>query len=218
MNVGKFAVTRPVAVTMRIAALVLLGIVCLLRLPVDLLPRVDIPTVAVNVNWPNTAPEEMETQITRPLEQAVSTVAGLKTVTSTSSLGSTFVRVQFNYGVDIDAAAIDVMQAVQRAKRSFPNDPNLSEPSVFKFDPSTQPILVYGVSQDGTTNLVSLRRKLTDELSPILESAGGVAQVNVSGGQDRAIMPAHSCRPASDRRAARCRASGGAGLPRSGPH
>jgi HAE1 family hydrophobic/amphiphilic exporter-1 len=188
MNVGKFAVTRPVAVTMRIAALVLLGIVCLMRLPIDLLPRVEIPTVAVNVDWPNTSPEEMETRIARPIEQAVSTVPGLRLVTSSSSLGRASVRVQFNYGVDIDAAAIDVMQAVQRAKRGFPNDQTLGEPSVFKFDPSTLPILVYGVSQEGNDDLVSLRRRLLNEISPIVESAGGVAQVNISGGQDRAIM------------------------------
>lgn len=188
MNVGKFAVTRPVAVTMRIAALVLLGIVCLMRLPIDLLPRVEVPTVAVNVDWPNTSPEEMETRISRPIEQAVSTVPGLRLVTSSSSLGRSSVRIQFNYGVDIDAAAIDVMQAVQRAKRGFPNDQTLGEPSVFKFDPSTLPILVYGVSQEGNEDLINLRRKLLNEISPIVESAGGVAQVNISGGQDRAIM------------------------------
>src|SRR3954447_21823049 len=115
MNIGRFSVTRPVAVTMRIAALVLLGYICLLRLPIDLLPRVDIPTVGVSVSWPNTSPEEMETQISRPVEQAVSTVAGIDQVSSNSSLGSTFIRVQFKYGVDTSQAAIDVMQAVQRA-------------------------------------------------------------------------------------------------------
>lgn len=186
MNIARFSVTRPVAVTMRIAALVLLGIVCLMRLPIDLLPKVDIPTVAVIVNWTNTAPEQMETQITRPLEQAVATVPGMKLVTSSSTLGSSFVRVQFNYGVDMGQAAIDVMQAVQRAKRGFPNDPTLTEPTVFKFDPSTLPIIVYGIS--GEANLIKLRDQVTNELSPIIESAGGVAQVNVSGGQDRAIM------------------------------
>ncbi|MCO5296323.1 MAG: efflux RND transporter permease subunit [Fimbriimonadaceae bacterium] len=186
MNIAKFSVSRPVAVTMRIAALVLLGLVCFTRLPIDLLPRVQIPTVAVSVGWPNTSPEEMETQVARPIEQAVSTVPGLDMVSSNSSLGSAFVRVQFDYGVDIDAAAIDVMQAVQRAKRAFPNDPTLSEPTVFKFDPSTLPILMYGVS--GEPDLVKLRDMMNTEVSPILESAGGVAQVNVGGGQDRAIL------------------------------
>ncbi len=186
MNIARFSVTRPVAVTMRIAALVLLGIVCLIRLPIDLLPKVAIPTVAVSVSWPNTSPEEMETQIARPIEQAVSTVPGLYMVTSSSQLGSTFVRVQFNYGVDVDAAAIDVMQAVQRAKGRFPNDPTLNEPTVFKFDPSLLPILVYGVS--GGQDMIKLRDRMINDVSPIIDSAGGVAQVNVSGGQDRAII------------------------------
>lgn len=187
MNIGKFSVSRPVAVTMRIAALCLLGYICFLRLPIDLLPRIDIPTVAVNVNWPNTSPEEMETQITRPIEQAVSTVRGLQRVSSTSSQGSTFVRIQFNYGVNIDQASIDVSQAIQRAKGRFPNDPTISEPTVFKFDPSNLPILTYGVSsKDG--DLIRLRARMLNEISPILESAGGVASVAVQGGTDRAIM------------------------------
>jgi HAE1 family hydrophobic/amphiphilic exporter-1 len=90
------SVTRPVAVTMRIAALVLLGAVCFTRLPVDLLPNVSLPTVAINTNWPNVAPEEIETQVTRPLERAVSSVPGSLRSTSNSNEGSSSVRVQFN--------------------------------------------------------------------------------------------------------------------------
>lgn len=187
MNVGKFAVTRPVAVTMRIAALVLLGFICFLRLPVDLLPRIDIPTVAVNVSWPNTPPEEVETQITRPIEQAVSSVRGLYMVSSTSNQGSSSVRVQFDYGVDLNTAANDVAQAVQRAKGRFPKDDTISEPQIFKFDPSGLPILVFGVSST-KDDLITLRARLINEISPIIEAAGGVASVNISGGQDRAIM------------------------------
>ncbi|MBS1719970.1 MAG: efflux RND transporter permease subunit [Armatimonadetes bacterium] len=187
MNVGKFAVTRPVAVTMRIAALVLLGFICLLRLPVDLLPKVDIPTVAVNVNWPNTSPEEMEARIARPLEQSLSTVRGLYLVSTTASQGSVFVRAQFNYGVDVDKASIDVFQQVQRAQGRFPNDPNISSPTIFKFDPSTQPILIYGVVP-ANGDLVKLRERMNNELSPQIEAAGGVASVTISGSQDRAIL------------------------------
>src|SRR5436189_2111554 len=67
MNFARFSVTRPVAVTMRIAALVLMGAICLLRLPIDLLPAVSIPTCAVVTQWPNVAPEEIEAQVTRPI-------------------------------------------------------------------------------------------------------------------------------------------------------
>lgn len=187
MNVGKFSVTRPVAVTMRIFALVVLGYICMLRLPVDLLPRIEIPTVSMNVSWPNTSPEEMEAQIARPLEQAVSTVRGLDLVSSTCSQGSANVRVQFQQGVDIDQASIEVMQLAQRAQGRFPRDPNISNVSIFKFDPNQLPILTYGVSsKDG--DIVALRSRLVNEISPQLESTDGVASVNVSGGQDRAIM------------------------------
>ena len=186
MNIGKFSVTRPVAVTMRIAALVLLGFICLQKIPIDLLPRISIPTISTNVSWPNTPPENMEAQIARPLEQAVSTVPGIQMVSSTSQLGTANVQVLFNYGVDINQAALDVIQAVQRAKRGFPTDPNISEPSIFKFDPNSLPILTYGIT--GDPDLVHLRDILTNQISPIIEASGGVAQVNISGGYNRAII------------------------------
>ncbi len=186
MNIGQFSVSRPVAVTMRIAALVLLGYVCLQRIPIDLLPRITIPSISTNVSWPNTPPENMEAQIARPLEQAVSTVPGIYQVSSTSQLGSANVQVQFNYGVDINQAALDVIQAVQRAKRGFPNDPNISEPSIFKFDPNSLPILNYVIT--GDADLVHLRDILKNQISPVIESSGGVAQVNISGGYDRAVI------------------------------
>lgn len=186
MNIARFSVTRPVAVTMRIAALVLLGAICFLRLPIDLLPEVTIPTVAVSTRWPNVAPQEMEAQITRPLEEALSTTPNLKRISSTSSEGGSFVRIEFRWGTDIGQAAVDVLQLVQRAQRRFPQDPTIDTPTVFKFDPSQQPILVYGVT--GIKDPVKLRTVLDNDVAPILESADGVASAVVSGGEERAVM------------------------------
>jgi HAE1 family hydrophobic/amphiphilic exporter-1 len=186
MNIGKFSVARPVAVIMRITALVLLGFICLQRIPIDLLPRIEIPSISASVSWPNTPPESMEAQIARPLEQAVSTIRGVYLVDSTSQLGTANVNVQFNYGTNIDQAALDVIQAVQRAQRRFPNDSNISQPTIFKFDPNSLPILTYGIS--GDPDLVHLRDIMTNQISPIIESSGGVAQVNIAGGYDRAII------------------------------
>lgn len=186
MSLARFSVTRPVAVTMRIAALVLLGAICLLRLPVDLLPKVSLPTVAVNVTWPNVAPEEIEAQITRPVEQAVSSAPNLYEVGSTTSQGSCTVRVQFRWGTDIGQAAVDVLQLVQRASQNFPNDPTLESPVVYKWDPSTLPILIYGVS--GINDPIKLRTLLDNQVSPIIESATGVASAEITGGQERAIV------------------------------
>ncbi|MBS1714840.1 MAG: efflux RND transporter permease subunit [Armatimonadetes bacterium] len=186
MNIARFSVTRPVAVTMRIAALVLLGAICLVRLPIDLLPKVTIPTVVVSTSWANVAPEEMETQVTRPIEQAVSSAPNVNQVSSSTSQGQSSVRIQFNWGTDIGQAAVDVLQLVQRAKRSLPNDDALSDPVVFKFDPSTLPIRIYGVS--GIDDPVKLRTLLDTEVAPMIESADGVAAATVTGGDTRAVI------------------------------
>jgi HAE1 family hydrophobic/amphiphilic exporter-1 len=186
MNIARFSVSRPVAVTMRIASLVLLGLVCLTKLPVDLLPRVSLPTLAVITQWPNAAPAEIETQITRPIEQAVSSASNIYQVSSTSSQGSSVVRVQFNYGTDIGQSAIDVLQQVERARQGFPNDPTLRTPLVSRFDPSQLPILIYGVS--GEPNLALLKSELNNQVSPIIQSAAGVASAVSTGGIDRAII------------------------------
>lgn len=186
MSIARVSVTRPVAVTMRIASLVLLGTICLTKLPVALLPKVTLPTVLVLTVWPNVAPEEMETQITRPVEQAVSSASNIYSVNSSSSQGSSFVRVQFNYGTNIGQAGVDVLQLVERARRGFPNDPTLQTPVVFKMDPSQMPILIYGVS--GNQDMARLKAMLNNQVAPILQSANGVASANAAGGLDRAIV------------------------------
>ncbi len=186
MSIAQFAVSRPVAVVMRIAALVLLGAVCLMRLPVDLLPEVSLPTVSVSTEWPNVAPEEIEAQVTRPLERALSSVPGMYQVSSSSTEGRSSVRVQFNWGVDIGQATVDVLQQVERARRSFPDDSTLQTPVVSKFDPNQMPILVFGVS--GIEDPVKLRTLLDNQVTPMLDSADGVASATVTGGQERAII------------------------------
>jgi len=186
MNIAKYAVTRPVAVTMQIAALVLLGAICLTRLPVDLLPKVSMPTLGVSTSWPNVAPEEIESQITRPIEQTLSSVPGVIQVESTSSTGSSNVRVQFTWGTDIGQAAIDIMQRLDRVKRRFPDDSTIGDPTVNKFDPNSMPVLTLSFS--GAKDPVELRTILDNQVSPIVESADGVASVGVSGGRQRSII------------------------------
>jgi len=186
MSIAKFAVTRPVTVVMRIAAFLLLGIVCLLRLPVDLLPKVTLPTIGITTQWPNVAPEEIEAQITRPIERAVSAVPNMYQVTSSSTEGVSSVRVEFQWGADIGQAAVDVLQVVERARRLFPNDPTIQSPTISKFDPNQMPILTFGVS--GEEDPVKLRTMLDNEISPMIDAASGVASTRVTGGHQRAII------------------------------
>jgi len=186
MNIAKYAVSRPVAVTMQVAALVLLGAICLKRLPVDLLPKVTLPTLNVSTSWPNVSPEEIEAQITRPIEQALSSTPRLYQINSTTSAGSSSVRIQFTWGTDIGQAAVDVLQRLERAKRRFPNDSTLQSPTVMKFDPNQMPILSFAIT--GETDPVKLRSELDNNIVPIIESADGVASVSVNGGRTRSII------------------------------
>lgn len=173
---------------MRILALVILGAICLTKLSVDLLPNVTIPTVAIFTSWPNVSPEQMEIQITRPVEEAVSQVANLYEIDSSSTLGTSSVRCQFTWGTNIDTAAVDTLQLAERAKQNFPQDPTntLQDPVVYKFDPSSLPILILGVT--GIQDQVKLRMQLDDVITPLLESANGVAAAASTGGLPRAII------------------------------
>src|SRR5687767_5537520 len=133
MNLAAFSVRRPVAVVMGTAAVLLVGVVCLLRLPIDLLPEVTFPTVSVRTAWPNTSPEEMERLISRPIEQAVSSATNIYRISSSSVLGQSQVRIEFNYGTNMDSAAVEVLQLVERARERLPDVPTLGSPVVFKF-------------------------------------------------------------------------------------
>ncbi|MCR5661891.1 MAG: efflux RND transporter permease subunit [bacterium] len=186
MSVASFSVRRPVAVVMRILSLVLLGAICFTRIPVDMLPKITLPTVSVSVSWPNVAPAEIEAQVTRPIEQAVSSVSNLYEVTSTTKEGSANVRIQFTWGTDVALASVEVLQQVERARRKFPDDETLEKPTVTRYDPSQSPVLMLGVS--GDSDSVALRTLLDNQISPILESADGVASASVSGGEERYII------------------------------
>jgi len=186
MSLAKFSVERPVAVSMRIAALVVLGGICLFKLPVDLLPAISIPTVGVNTAYTNVAPADMESIVTRPIEEAVSSAPNIYSVSSSSTLGNSSVRIQFQWGTNIGQAAVDTLQLVEKARATFPLDPNLQTPIVSKYDPSQLPIMIYGVT--GMDSLVKMRDILDNQVTPMFESANGVASCVASGGLPRCII------------------------------
>jgi HAE1 family hydrophobic/amphiphilic exporter-1 len=187
MDIAKLSVDRPVATWMRILVFVLLGAIAFTQLPVELLPDVAPPSMFVSTSWSGVSPEDLESQITLPVEDVLATVPGVMNLSSQTSEGSSRVTVEFPPGYDLGQASLDILQQVQRAQRSFPtDDASLQAPTVQKFDPNSMPILVLGVS--GISDPVRLRSVLQDDIKPILESAQGVGAANVNGGQERAIM------------------------------
>lgn len=186
MDIAEISVRRPVATWMRILIFMICGAIAFTQLAIELLPDISRPTLYVVTSWPGVSPEDLETQITRPVEDAVATVAGLVRLSSTTSEGNSRVVLEFAPDYDINQAALDVLQIVQRAQRRFPVDPQLQPPTVQRFDPNNLPVLVLGVS--GVDDPVRLRTILENEVKPILESAEGVASADVNGGLERAIM------------------------------
>src|SRR5579872_4158664 len=176
MSVARFAVNRRVAVAMLSLAIVILGLFAAPRLAVALLPTFAPPVVSVSVAYSNVSPETMETSVTRPIENAVSRVSGIDILESNSYQGQSTVRVQFDYGTDINAAATDVQQQVARIRASLPNDPLLQEPQIIKADPNATPVLVLQIT-DPTRAPRDLSDLIVNELSDDLASVHGVGSV-----------------------------------------
>jgi HAE1 family hydrophobic/amphiphilic exporter-1 len=167
------------------AVIVLLGSISLVRLPVDLLPDLTFPSLTVRVGYPGVGPREIEETITRPIEQTVSAVAGLDQLNSTSSEGSSTVRLNFVWGTDLGEAADDLRSRIDRIRGRLPEDAD--PPVIFKFDSSAWPIMSIAVQGEGDVDPVQLREMAERVLSPRLERVNGVAAVTVQGGLRRQI-------------------------------
>jgi HAE1 family hydrophobic/amphiphilic exporter-1 len=184
MSIPRLAIHRPITMFMISAVVTLLGLISLTRLPVDLMPDVSFPSITVRVNYQGVGPLEMEELVTRPIEQAVSAVAGLERLESTSSEGTARVTLNFAWGTDLAEAADDVRSRIDRIRGRLPEE--AEAPTIFKFDSTTMPILQVGV--EGDFDAVALRELAENELAQRLERVPGVAAVTVDGGLRRQIQ------------------------------
>src|SRR4051794_16765317 len=147
MNIAAIFIRRPVMTTLVMIAIVFFGIMAYRQLPVNDLPNVDFPTIQVNASLPGANPETMAAAVATPLERQFSTIAGLDSMTSASSLGSTNITLQFNLSRGPDAAAQDVQAAIAAAGRQLP--PNMpSPPSYNKVTPADTPVIYLALSSD----------------------------------------------------------------------
>ncbi len=183
MSIPRIAIERPVTMFMISMVIILLGAISLTRLPVDLMPDMQMPTITVRVNYAGVGPLEMEELVTRPIEQAVSAVAGLERVDSTSSEGNANIRLNFVWGTDLAEAADEVRTRLDRVRGRMPEDAD--PPTVFKFDSTSMPIM--GIGVEGDFDPVTLREIAQNDLSPRLERVAGVAAVTINGGLRRQI-------------------------------
>ncbi len=184
MNLPRISANRPVGVTMFYICVTVLGLVALRELAVDLMPEVDMPQVSIMTTYEGVAPQEIETLLTRPIEQAVFTVDGLEDLSSTSAEGMSRVQARFEWGVDLDEAVNDIREQLDFLRGVLPED--ATEPTLFKFNLSDMPIAFLGVSGEGDAR--QLRHLAQETLSRRLERIPGIAAVDIQGGRVREIQ------------------------------
>lgn len=185
MNLSGIFIRRPVMTSLLMAAILLFGIIGYRALPVSDLPNVDFPTILVSANLSGASPETMSSTVATPLERQFSTIEGIDSMTSVSSLGSTQITIQFNLERQLDAAAQDVQTAISRASRLLPQD--MPEPPTYrKVNPADQPILYYAVTS-ATLQPWELTEYADTILAQRISMVSGVAQVQVFGAKKYAV-------------------------------
>ncbi|MDH4195772.1 MAG: efflux RND transporter permease subunit [Candidatus Aminicenantes bacterium] len=184
MNLSEFSIRRPIFTIMITLVVLVLGFIALSRLPIDLMPDITYPTLNVSTSYPNTAPAEMEQMITRPIEEAMSSVPGVEEVFSSSSQGGSTVRIMFNWGTNLDEAANDVRERLDRIIGRLPEE--VDRPTLRKFDPAQMPVLMLGVLSE--LDPIQIRKIIDQQISYRLERVPGVASVDVWGGLEREIQ------------------------------
>jgi len=183
MRISRLSIHRPIFTIMVVLIVVLLGAISLLRLPIDLMPDISYPTISISCTYENAGPEEIEELVTRPIEEAMSAVPGVEEVTSVSAEGQGTVRVTFSWGTDLDAAANDIRDRLDRVMQRLPEDAD--RPTLRKFDLASFPILILGASSK--LDPVQARQIIEDQVKYRLERVPGVAAVDIRGGLEREI-------------------------------
>jgi HAE1 family hydrophobic/amphiphilic exporter-1 len=185
MSIAELFIKRPVMTTLVMMAILLFGWMGYRLLPVSDLPNVDFPTIVVDASLPGASPETMSTAVAMPMEKQFSTIAGLDSMTSTNSLGSTNITLQFNLSRNIDAAAQDVQAMISKASRDLPRDLP-APPSFRKVNPADQPILYLSLSSS-IRPLSEVDEYAETTLGQRISMINGVAQVLVYGAQKYAV-------------------------------
>lgn len=184
MNLPELAVRRPITVFMLFGVVLLFGVLALTRLPVDLMPAFEVPMISVVTLYPGAGSEDIESNVTEVLEDALSTISGVEHVDSVSQTGLSAVMVQFAWGTDLTEASSDVRDVLDMLSTQLPDD--VEKPMLMKMSSTDIPILMFGVT--AKENFDSLRYIMTKQIADPLKAVPGVAQVTVLGGPEREIQ------------------------------
>ena len=185
MNISETCIRRPVLTTLMTASLIVFGAFAYRLLPVAALPAVDFPTIQISAQLPGASPETMASSVASPIERQLSTIAGISSMNSSSSLGLTQITVQFDLGRNIDGAALDVQTALSVAAKDLPVEMT-TPPSFRKVNPGDFPVLYVSMRSD-TMPLSAVDDYAETVLAPNISQMPGIAQVLVYGAQKFAV-------------------------------
>ena len=183
MKLPEFGVKRPVMTMMVFLGILVIGIVALSQLPIDLMPKIEFPTMAVITQYRGASADDVETMVTKVIETRVATVSHIKEVTSTSEEGLSVVTMAFEWGTNLDEIANDIRQGIDFAKRYLPED--IEDPMLVKLDLSMFPVLLLGATAD--ESYFQLHRLIDKNLCDPLKRVPGVASTTIMGGEQREI-------------------------------
>src|SRR5882757_7690931 len=184
MNISEPFIRRPVATSLLMAGLVLMGMLGYSLLPISALPAVDFPTIQVTAQYPGASPDVMASSVTTPLERQFGQISGLSQMTSISSFGNANITLQFALDRDIDAAAQDVQAAMNAAGGVLPKMPN--PPTYSKVNPADTPIITLQITSD-TLPLEKVNDLADTVLAQKLSEVSGVGLVTIEGNQKPAV-------------------------------
>jgi len=182
MTIVEFATRKPVTITMVAVAAVLFGLVSFSRLPITLLPEISYPSLTVETEYRGTAPVEVETLITKPIEEAVGVVSGVRHISSISKPGKSLVTLEFRWDTNMEFAVFDVRKKIDLLR--LPEDAD--EPNILRYDPTLDPIM--RVELFGQKDLIALRTLAEEGIKKAFDSVEGVAAVKIHGGFEEEIQ------------------------------
>src|SRR5213083_3028393 len=179
VNISEPFIRRPIATSLLMAGVIMMGLLGYFLLPISALPPVDFPTIQVTAQYPGAGPDVMVSSVTTPLERQFGQISGLALMTSISSFGNASITLQFNLDRDIDAAAQDVQAAMNAANGVLPRMPN--PPTYSKVNPADTPILTLAITSD------TLPLEKVNDLAQKLSEVSGVGLVTIEGNQKPAV-------------------------------
>lgn len=183
MTFSEKCVNKPVTTLLVFIMMVAMGIFCIFDMPVDMYPDMDLPYMLVYTKYDDAGPEEVEQSLTRTMESSLSGLSGLKKMQSTSQSGASIIFLEFDYGTNLDTAAIEIRDKIDMVRSYLPE--NADSPITMKLDPSMMPIMSIAVR--GVLTPEELRTIAEDIIQPRLEQLDGVASANVIGGREESV-------------------------------